>query len=255
MRVITPLIIVGVIILLAILAAAIIRQIDPVPRIKNHPEPHHTTGIELFINAGCPFKELGVWLCTAGSPLFKLGCHQIRELQLAGGFQPYMPIATCLVVPYYINSQSPGIAYSEMKEEGKYFFTVGGASLRFVRYVAWRNNQFEIIKTIEDLRMIFAPIENASEALSYALATNDLFALYGIKYEPQYTYFVKSLEDTYVEATTDGYLVHLFHYQLYSCGPHITSAVTVRVSRDGLSEKISTTPLFKDPAQDLLCID
>ena len=48
---------------------------------------------------------------------------------------------------------------------------------------------------------------------------------------------VQELEDTYVEATTDGYFVHVFYTPTYGCGQFETDAVEVKVTYDGYFEE------------------
>ena len=73
--------------------------------------------------------------------------------------------------------------------------------------------------------------------------------------DPNYEYFVDEIEDTHVETVDEGYRVHLFRYQVFGCGPHETTALTYLVRNSGDIEQISAEPIFKDPAEDDLCVD
>jgi hypothetical protein len=58
-----------------------------------------------------------------------------------------------------------------------------------------------------------------------------------------------------VETTGDGYIVHVFDYQFFGCGPHYYYAVDLNVTPDGRVGEISRTPIFRDPRLDGLCQD
>ena len=142
-----------------------------------------------------------------------------------------------------------------MLAEHKYFFNIGGSLPTYVRYVIFRDNQFELVETEDDFRSIFAPIGGPQEALSYVLAVRDLSAYYGLTRDSRFQYFVDEIEDTHVEETADGYLVHLFSYEVFGCGPHLTYEVDVRVTTQGDVREINRRPVFKDPSEDNLCVD
>jgi hypothetical protein len=135
------------------------------------------------------------------------------------------------------------------------FFVVGGERQALVRYVILRDGQFELIEAEEEFRSIFAPVGSPNEALSYALAVRNLSAYYDLAPESRLEYFVEEIQDTHVEPTEDGYIVHLFDYDLFGCGPHLTYAVEVWVSTQGDVAEIRREQIFHDPKQDNLCVD
>jgi len=142
-----------------------------------------------------------------------------------------------------------------MLAEGRYFFNIGGIVPTYARYVIFRDNRFELVETEDEFRSIFAPIAGPQEALSYALAVRDLSAYYGLGVDSRYQYFVEEIEDTHVEETAAGYLVHLFFYEVFGCGPHLTYAVDVGVTTQGDVKEISREAIYKDPSEDDLCVD
>ncbi len=87
------------------------------------------------------------------------------------------------------------------------------------------------------------------------LAAKNLSAYYSLHYDSAYEYEVDTIEDTYVSAETDDYLVHLFHEQVFGCGPHWISEVDVHVSVDGNIEERSSRQIFRNPDLDDLCVD
>lgn len=125
----------------------------------------------------------------------------------------------------------------------------------YIRYIIRQNGEFVILKTEEDFRQVFAPIESPDEALSYVLAVRNLMAYYGLKYDPAYEYEIDVVEDTHVTPEPGGYRVHLFYDQVFGCGPHWTSAVDMHVSVEGNVEEAASRPIFRDPNLDELCVD
>jgi hypothetical protein len=187
--------------------------------------------------------------------LADLGCNEIKKpSNLLGALDPSYPIVLCLVIPD-LNTEEPGAENTLMLAEGKYFFNIGGIVPAYVRYVIFRDNQFELIETEDEFRRVFAPIAAPDEALSYALAVRDLLAFYNLESDPKYQYFIDEIEDTYVEETAGGYLVHLFFYEVFGCGPHLTYAVDVEVTTQGNVKEISREAIYKDPSEDDLCVD
>ncbi len=207
------------------------------PEFINHPAPNLTVSIDAF-NGEIPSN---------------LGCDEIQApSDLLGGLEPAYPIAICAV-----SNDSSGHS-EELQAEingGQYFYYTGGLFGNYVRYIIHQNGEFILLKTKEDFRKVFAPIESPEEALSYALAVRNLSAYYGLEYFEGYKYEVGTLEDTYVLQQADSYLVHLFYEQVFGCGPHWTSQIDVHVSVAGIVEELSSEAIFRDPNLDDLCVD
>lgn len=125
----------------------------------------------------------------------------------------------------------------------------------YIRYVILRDGKFQLIKSEDEFREIYAPIESPEEALSYTLAVRNLSAYYGLQKNPDFVYNADTIEDTYVTPESDGYRLHLYSYEVFGCGPHWTSVVEIQVSREGIIREISRTPVFRDPDEDGMCVD
>jgi hypothetical protein len=181
--------------------------------------------------------------------LAALSCEEIRKpSDLLGALEPSYPIAICYAHPL-------GADNTKMIEEGKYFYNTGGIIPAYVRYVVLQDDQFVLIETEDEFRAIFAPVTTEEETLSYVLAVQDLSAYYDLERDPRLQYFVDEIEDTYVEVTANGYLVHLFYYEVFGCGPHLTYAVDVHVTTQGYLEVVNREKIYKDPSEDNLCVD
>jgi hypothetical protein len=226
--------------------------INPIVRIENHTRPELTLDFSLFEDVGCPLNESGLRYCEEDSPLTALGCDRIQApSDLLGGLEPGLPIAQCLVEPF----RHPDQPDSTGVESEHIYRTGGGLMPVYVRYVIIQDGQFQLIKSEEQFRDVFAPVESENEALSYALALRNMSAYYDIELHPEYEYFVDQLEETNVETLSDGYLVHLYQYQFFGCGPHITYAIDLRITDQGMIEEMNRQAVYKDPSEDTLCVD
>jgi hypothetical protein len=222
------------------------------PKIINHPKPDLKVDFSPFENADCPADEYGFRHCDPASTLYILGCDRIDEVPgLMGGLTPAYPMAVCNYMPYYRSDVADpfGIPQSD------YFFNVGGPMPDLVRYVIFKDGDFQLIKNPDEFRAVFASVDSPEEALSFALALTNVYAQYDLKFDMKYRYETKTLEDTYVEPTGDGYVVHAFDYQFFGCGPHYYYAVDVIVTPDGQVQENSRTKIYRDPALDGLCQD
>ncbi len=225
---------------------------QPKPTITHYPQPNLTIDFSPFSEAGCPSAEYGLMECAADSPLAAYDCTVLQEpSNLLGGLDPAYPIATCIIRPYWGESGVGG----EPPAEGTYFYNAGGLIPSYIRYVIYRDESFQAIRNADELAAVYAPIDSPDEALSFALAAYDLSAYYNLERNPDYEYVVETLEDTHVEAIEGGYVVHLYHYQVFGCGPHWTSIVDVTVTTEGDLSITNTQQAYKDPSQDNLCVD
>ncbi|MDQ3005825.1 MAG: hypothetical protein M3R47_10645, partial [Chloroflexota bacterium] len=181
------------------------------------------------------------------------GCNDILiPSNLMGGLEPAYPIAICQI-DLYAGAQTPNIE-SEI-EQGEFISHLGGLSRSYIRYVVFQNGEYRLLKTKDEFRNVYAPIESPEEALSYVLAVTRYSASYGLVYDPSMEYEVGRLEDTHVSSESDDYILHLYFHQFYGCGPHWTSVVDVHVSFEGAIKEVAQTQVFRDPNLDDLCVD
>ncbi len=222
------------------------------PKIVNHPRPDLKVDFSPFEDAGCPANEYDTRVCEPGSSLYELGCDRIWAApDLMGGLAPAYPLAVCAYMPYY----RPEVADWTNIPQSDYFFNVGGPMPELIRYVIFKDGGFQLIKNPDEFRAVFAPVDSPEEALGFALALADVYARYDMQFNIRYRYEVKSLEDTFVETTGDGYIVHVFDYQFFGCGPHYYYAVELMVTPDGRVQENSRIKIYRDPALDGLCQD
>ena len=224
------------------------------PQIINHPPPPDLpVAFAEFENADCPAGQNGDQPCLSDSLLAAFGCNDILiPSNLISGINPPYPIAICQI-DLRSGATNPEIE-SEI-ERGEYIYPLGGLSGSYIRYVIFQDGEYRLIKTEDEFRTVYAPIESPEEALSYVLAVTRYSASYGMEYDPTMEYEVRTLEDTYVTSESDGYILHLYFHQFYGCGPHWTSAVDVHISFEGVIKEIGQTQVFRDPTLDELCVD
>jgi len=210
------------------------------PRVTNHPAPQFSLNSAPFDQAGCSQSASGDLVCPPGSPLGDLGCSSLAAPGVyLGGLEPAVPLYICW----------------KDQEDGGYIYREGCLRPQYLNYILWDNNNFRVIHDRDELAAMYAPILTREEALSYAMAATGLAAYFDLQPVRSLRYFTKNLEDTHVEVTPDGYVVHLYAYGLCGCGPHTTSAVSVLVRQDGRLEELDRQPVYEDPEQDNLCID
>ena len=228
------------------------QRLGPAPQFINHPRPELAVDFSAFEKAGCPENEYGNRSCEPDSPPGKLGCTSIQEpASLFGGLEPAYPLAICYVEPL-ANREG---AEPDFPEEGTYFYADGGLFPRYVRYVIYKDGNFELIQNENEFKAIYAPVDSAEEALSFALAVRRVSAYYDLQPDPNLKYEGKSVEDTHVEVTDQGYQVQVYFYQVFGCGPHYTYDVDLLVTNDGDVEELSNEPIFRNPDEDNLCVD
>lgn len=207
------------------------------PKIIHHTAPNLKVDTDWIKEAGCPLNEYtpGRYsaTCSSNSPLLKMGCEGITANDLFGGLA--YPVVTC---------ENYGLEPlgSNYKEAGCYLSGHTESLLTF------RDDAYQFIGTGE-IQAMSVPIDSAEEALSYALAATDYYALYDIEIDAWYFYLVDEIEETFVQETRDGYLVHLFS-DLNPCGcdVHYTDAVDILVSSDGGIKQIESRHFYTSEA-------
>jgi hypothetical protein len=214
------------------------------PQVTNHPAPALSVDSAPFQNAGCGASP-DYQSCDPASALGALGCDMIRETgPYLGGLEPVYPMVYC--ISRYQRSADP--------PEPALFHKACLAGQNY-RLALDKDGQTQLISDLVELQAAFAPIETPEEALSYAMAATGFEAKYGYKADSTYRYKVKQVEDTHVDTTDAGYVVHLFDSYICGCGPHSYKSVDVTVTRDGQVEVGQRQPVSEDPKMDGLCID
>jgi hypothetical protein len=214
------------------------------PTVIRHPAPELSVDASPFEGAGCQESSQAEFRCPPDSPLGRLGCEWVGVSDLLGGLEPRWPIASCSVLS------------NQVLSEDEYVLPPHGLAPIWVRYVVFADGEFRVLASIADLRRQFAPIESPEEALSFAVAVTELTPFHDFEPAERLAFEVDTLEETHVEPASSGFVIHdLRYYKQFGCGPHPTSLVTVSVSREGVVEELERQRVFRDPAEDGLCVD
>jgi hypothetical protein len=220
------------------------------PEIIHYPKPELKVDASAFENAGCQLGEYNRLDCSGVASIVVLECDQIYLTgDLLGGLDPNLPLVQCEYVPYRHDQ------YDLEAFKGTYLFNSGCSMASLVRYLAPKENGFTLVHNTDELAELFAPIETPEEALSYAIATTGLSAVYDTDLPRSYRFLVNKIEDTHVAQTSAGYEVYLYDDYLCGCGPHTVSLVKVQVTTEGNVSLMEPVPVYQDPKNDDLCID
>lgn len=165
---------------------------------------------------------------------------------LWGGLQPVYPMAECSI--------ELAISVKATTEPPHLFMT--GCALRTIHsLVIFKDGTYQNLDQFEELQAVFAPIESADEALSYAMLATGYYPLYGQTVNKELDYFQRTLEDTFVEETQEGWKVRLFFYRLCGCSEHYVNVVNALVTRAGDISLGEPVPVSEDPKLRLTCVD
>jgi hypothetical protein len=234
------------------------------PAFVNQPTPVVAplpSDLVALADSECPPTEYGRRVCSPESALGSsvesggMGCDVVslpgEEL---GGLDPAYPLLVCEIHPV-LHGDNLQETMEALEASGDYFYRGGGLWPVFTRYVIRNGETLELLSNAAAMQAAYAPIETPEEALSYALAVTGLKASYGLRRESGMIYAVDEVEDTRVVESDEGYTVLLYHYQVFGCGPHWTSAAEILVTREGSWSQVRTWDVYRDPQQDGLCVD
>lgn len=166
-----------------------------------------------------------------------------RTDDLLGGLNPDLPIILFSMYSFDHEIELPAV------------YTKSCMVANYISYLIQDGADVILIDSVPGMARIFAPIESAEEALSYGLAVTGYHALYDLEGHPDYKILTQPLEESHVEETSDGYIVHLFDTDMCGCGPHITPAVDILVRPDGTVTEVARYDAFRDPELDQVCFD
>ncbi len=208
------------------------------PQIIPHPKPALSADLQVLRDAGCAIdygRYGGAWACPNNAAIHALWCDTLAPDNLLAGFTPLYPVVRC---------------HSFKEPLDKEHFRCVDSS--YDSYLLFKDGHYRLIATEAELQVLFAPVESADEALSFALVATDLAAKFGLE-NVGGQYYAETIEGTHVDETSEGYVVHLFANpeRRCDCATFVTSAVDVLVTRAGRVEVIESQPAYGYSA----CID
>jgi hypothetical protein len=218
---------------------------------------HHKTPVLKKISlipfkiAGCVLdKKKNMMHCRDGADEI-FACDEIMTPPAqSAGLKPLFPFVQCIKRVRLERKKVSG----EMKEFGDYIRTIGDPDrVGLLRFIFW-DNGFHLIKTQEEFKKTFSPIESEDEAVSYAVTLTGDEALYNIKVPKRENVFVDEIEDTHVLRTENGYVVNLFRHFLYGCGTHPVFSKKYFIGTDGGIKLLEKKKLFIYPEETGKCL-
>jgi hypothetical protein len=218
-----------------------------IPTLAEYPDPNLQLDMSPFEDAGCPAGENGFRICTEDSPLYALGCWQLKQPNdVTAGLIPSLPLALCELID---RSYDP---------EPAHLYNYGCSRPSYMSVVIKEEGGYRLVSTIEDLQVLYAPIDTPEKALAYAVAATGYRPAYHMEedLDPSFRFFTTVLEETHVIKEDDGsYRVNLFFYRLCGCGPHGEYQFIVHVTQNGEIGVDEPQVLWEDPSQDGMCVD
>jgi len=213
----------------------------PTPRLVEHPDPELKANTTFFADLGC-FSDTG---CQSKLPAWPHGEFSMVEepRESLGGLDPALPIAMLWTFSSEPDPSIPAI------------FSGSCAFSHYYTYLVYRDGKIENLASREEFQKVFAPIESKNEALGYAVALTGYMAVYDLESIKGIEIRTPMLHETYVRKVKGGYVVHLFDFFLCHCGPFYINSVDVTVYRDGTLDIADPVEAYRNPADDMSCID
>lgn len=215
--------------------------LEPKAEVIEHPKPDLRANFQYFVD-----QKILYGLETIPDVLKDMDLEYAnvgRTDDLFGGLDPDLPIIFYSTVTFDHEVTQPAV------------YTKGCMGKFFYSYLVNLGGRVQLLTSAQDMANVYAPIESENEALSYALALTGYHALYELQGHPDYEVLTQPLEESHVEKTSGGFLVHLFDTDMCGCGPHITPAVDVFVQPDGTVTEAARYDAFRDPELDQVCFD
>ncbi len=169
--------------------------------------------------------------------LVSLGCDEVVPPGFfLGGLQPPYAVMECI----HHNGETPN---------GDYFRQLQGMDQRYRSFVIHQDGRFRLLIQKEEFKDIIAPIEQAGEAISYAMAMTSLDARFDLDTGDGIEFLVDKIEETHAEETPDGYLVYLFDWShKMGCDIHPFYAVKVIVTKEGDVREVERKEIYRSYA-------
>jgi hypothetical protein len=215
-------------------------QINPFKRVIDHPQPEIVVDNSFFQNLGCFESTDCLPEAIKNNPYAIESIYPVTDLY--GGLNPAYPVAIANSVRFAGEEEVPAV----FKDKCMGTF--------YNRYLVMID-EMRLIESVEQLKELYAPIENEDEALSFAIAVTGYSALYDLNGKLTYKFYQNPLEESYSRLDGNQFTVHLFNDFLCGCSPHIVQSIDVTVSQEGEFSLAEPVDAFSDRLNDGMCID
>lgn len=210
-------------------------------KVIQHPAPELEIDNSYFSSLGC-FDDPACLQGNLRDLEYPIGTIAVPD-NVLGGLDPSFPLAVVTNFGFDPEDEIPSVYVNRCMIE------------QYVRYLVVVEDEIKLVDSTEELAAIYAPIDSENEAFSYAIAATGLSAVNYLHSARELKYYVINPEESYVKATSKGYMVHLYDTYLCGCGPHIVQSVDVSVSTDGTISLSDAVDVYSNPETDGLCID
>ena len=102
-----------------------------------------------------------------------------------------------------------------------------------VDLVVKKNGKFILVKSDNDLKKLFAPIDNEEEAISYVSIITGTYPMYDFEQIKDMKYLVSHFNKTYASRQKAGFETVTFDYDIFCCPPHKYNLTRCLVDFDG----------------------
>ncbi len=169
--------------------------------------------------------------------LVALGCDEINTPRFyLGGLQPPDVIMECI----HEKGDPPN---------QEYFKQLSGLDTRYRSYALYEDGTYRLLIKKTEFKEVFAPVESAEEAISYAMAMTSLAARFDLDPDANVDYLVDVIEETHAEEAPGGYLVYLFDWShKMGCDIHPFYAVKVLVTLEGDVHEVDRQEIYRSYA-------
>jgi hypothetical protein len=205
---------------------------EPTFIARAEPEPRYSAEENLG-KVACTQGDGSDLQCQEGSPLHDFNCESL--LKSRGVYSDIGPVKGLIARCGY----SPP-SLEEPQED--YLYRTGAAFKQDIAYLFFVDGALQVIKTPDQLKELFAPINSPAEAINYAQLATGLVASYRLAPQPEYLYFYDPVDATRTEPTDNGYRLFLYHFPGCGCEPWVNSEVELLVDRDGAITWVGARP-------------
>ncbi|MFH1174347.1 MAG: hypothetical protein V1725_04390 [archaeon] len=207
------------------------------PQVVMHEQPGADLHMEndVFLSIGCTIDDQQI-SCPS---LSKLGCS-----------------ALSLSPDGYAGLETPMLVCTPNRGTASPDALVGeGCMARRQRSIIAYADGIVVMNTTTEVKAFFAPITRPEQALSYAALVTDSYPLYSLEKRAGYKYIVRQVDLSYVNATSSGFIVHLFRDDHCGCGPKGRAAVDYLVSDEGKITLLNQQVIEEDLSLRRACVD
>jgi len=110
-----------------------------------------------------------------------------------------------------------------------------------------KNGKYILVKSDDDLKELFAPINSEEEAISYVSIITGTYPMYDFKQVEDMQFLVGNFNRTYASRKKDGFETVTFDYDIFCCPPHKYNLTRCLVDFEGNVKVLERYAVGIDP--------